>query len=64
MYAWLWHRLPGGWPGKLLSSLVLIGGVTALLLIVVFPRVESGLPFQQVTVDSPGPAPVDPSPAK
>ena len=66
MYAWLWRRLPGGWPAKLLSSLLLTGGVVALLLTVVFPQVERVLPFQQVTVDSPGPAPVTvgPSPAK
>ena len=66
MYAWLWHRLPGGWPGRLLGSLVLTGGVVALLLLVVFPRVERVLPFQRVTVDSPGSASVtvSPSPAK
>lgn len=64
MYAWLWSRLPGGWPGKLLSSLVLTGGVVTLLLTVVFPRVEGNLPFQRVTVDSPGPATVGASPAK
>ena len=66
MYGWLWHRLPGGWPGRLLSSLLLTGGVVALLLMVVFPRVERVLPFQRVTVDSPdsSPVPVSPSPAK
>ena len=66
MYGWLWHRLPGGWPGKVVCSLVLTGGVVGLLLLVVFPEVERILPFQQVTVDSPGPTSVmvSPSPAK
>ena len=58
MYGWLWRRLPGGWPGRLLGSLLLVSGAVALLLLVVFPRVEPLLPFQNVVVDvSPAPLP-------
>ena len=58
MYGWLWRRLPGGLPGRLLASLLLVSGAVALLLLVVFPRVEPLLPFQNVVVDvSPAPLP-------
>lgn len=52
MYGWLWRSFPGGAPGKLLSSLVLLLAVLALLFFVVFPRVESLLPYQDVNVDT------------
>ena len=66
MYFWLWQRLPGRLPAKLVSSALLIAGVVAALLIVVFPRVEPLLPFQRVTVDGPaGPSMTStPTPAK
>lgn len=62
MYGWLWRTFPGGLVGKLLCSLLLLGAALALLFLVVFPRVESLLPFQDVNVDtsstsSPPPAP-------
>ncbi|CAN5315451.1 hypothetical protein BH20ACT5_BH20ACT5_15510 [soil metagenome] len=50
MYTWIWRHLPGGLPGKLTGSLLLIATVSALLLFVVFPWVEPLLPFNQVTV--------------
>lgn len=50
MYVWIWRHLPGGWPFKLLGSLVLVAGVVALLMFVVFPWAEPRLPFNQVTV--------------
>lgn len=53
MYAWIWRRLPGGLPGKLAGSLLLLAGVLALLFLVVFPWVEPRLPFNDVTVDQP-----------
>ena len=53
MYGWLWRKLPGPWPVKLLESLVLLTGVLAVLFLVVFPWVEPRLPFTDVTVDSP-----------
>lgn len=52
MYGWLWRVLPGGWPGKLLGSLLLAAGAVALLFLVLFPRVEPLLPFQDVTVEN------------
>ncbi len=55
MYTWLWRTLPGGLPGKLLGSLVLLAAVVALLFFVVFPAVEPLLPFSDVTVE-PGPS--------
>jgi hypothetical protein len=60
MYVWIWRRLPGGLPGKLAGSLVLLGGVLALLFYVVFPWAEPRLPFNQVTV--PHESPAAPSP--
>ena len=55
MYVWIWRTLPGGLPGKLLGSLVLLAGAVALLFFVVFPAVEPLLPFSDVTVE-PGPS--------
>jgi hypothetical protein len=52
MYGWLWRTFPGGLPGKVLCSLVLLAGALALLFFVVFPRVEQLLPFQDVNVDT------------
>jgi len=51
VYSWIWRILPGGLPGKLVGSLVLILGVSALLLFVVFPWVEPMLPFNDITVE-------------
>jgi hypothetical protein len=56
VYGWLWRRFPGGLPGKLLCSLVLLCAALALLFFVVFPRVEQLLPYQDVNVDT-GPVP-------
>ena len=54
MYAWIWRKLPGGLPGKLLCSLVLIAAVVAVLFLYVFPWIEPRLPVSDVTVDSLG----------
>ena len=51
VYGWIWRVLPGGLPGKLLCSAILIGATVALLLFVVFPWVEPRLPFNEVTVN-------------
>ena len=51
MYVWIWRRLPGGLPGKLFGSLVLLVGVLALLFLLVFPWAERRLPFNDVSVD-------------
>jgi accessory gene regulator protein AgrB len=50
MYVFIWRRLPGGLPGKIVGSLVLLCAALALLFYVVFPWVEPRLPFNQVTV--------------
>ncbi|HET6816968.1 MAG TPA: hypothetical protein VFH66_07070 [Mycobacteriales bacterium] len=56
MYVWIWRRLPGGIPGKLAGSLVLLAAALALLFFLVFPWAERRLPFQDITVDN-GPSP-------
>ena len=50
MYVWIWRHLPGGKPGKLFGSLVLLTGALALLFFFVFPWAEAKLPLNQVTV--------------
>lgn len=56
MYSWIWRTLPGGMPGKLLGSLVLVALAVLLLFTVAFPALEPLLPFSDVTVDQ---APAD-----
>ena len=50
MYPWIWRHLPGGPAIKAVTALVLVLGVCALLLFVIFPRVEPHLPFNDVTI--------------
>ena len=52
MYSWIWRTLPGGLPGKLLGSLVLLMAAVLLLFFYVFPAVEPLVPFNDVTVDT------------
>ena len=56
MYGWLWRALPGPLAVRLLLALLLLVGVLALLFLVVFPRVEELLPYNDVTVGGEGPA--------
>lgn len=49
MYPWIWRHLPGPVAVRVLTVVVLILGVVALLMFVVFPWVEPLLPFNQVT---------------
>ncbi|MDQ3476591.1 MAG: hypothetical protein M3492_09765 [Actinomycetota bacterium] len=51
MYTWIWRILPGGLPGKLVGSVLLIAAVSVLLLFVVFPWVEPMLPYNDITVE-------------
>jgi len=51
VYVWIWRRLPGGIPGKLLGCLILLFAVLVLLFKLVFPWAEKRLPFNDVTVD-------------
>jgi hypothetical protein len=58
MYGWIWRKLPGGIPGKLLGCVVLLCATLALLFLVIFPWAGPKLPFNHVTVDTtPSPAP-------
>ncbi len=50
MYTWIWRHLPGGTAAKAVQALVLALAVAALLLFVVFPRIEPYVPFTNVTV--------------
>ncbi|HVB27237.1 MAG TPA: hypothetical protein VNE21_04935 [Mycobacteriales bacterium] len=50
MYGWLWRRLPGRRPAKLLALLGLLLATLAVLVFVVFPWAEPRLPFTNVTV--------------
>jgi hypothetical protein len=50
MYGWIWRHLPGGTATRAIISALLVLGVCALLLFVVFPWVEPLLPFTAVTV--------------
>ncbi|MGN6332865.1 MAG: hypothetical protein ACTHOD_14640 [Motilibacteraceae bacterium] len=62
MYGWIWRHLPGPWPVRALTSLVLAGAVVAALFTVVFPWAEHSLPFLQVTVDSSSSSSPSPTP--
>lgn len=66
MYAWIWRHLPFGLWGKLSGSLLLAGGMTALLWFLVFPWIDPWLeevllPFDEGQVGSPGGDTVDPA---
>jgi hypothetical protein len=52
VYGWIWRKLPGGVPAKLLGVAVLLFGVLVLLFLVVFPWASPKLPFNHVTVDT------------
>jgi hypothetical protein len=45
MYAWIWRHLPFGLPGRIVGSLLIVGGVGALLWYQVFPNIEQYMPF-------------------
>jgi hypothetical protein len=51
VYGWIWRHLPGGTSTRALLAALVVLGVCALLLFVVFPEVEPRLPFNDVTVD-------------
>lgn len=62
MYVWLWRHLPGPLVLRLLQALTLFAAAAAVLMLLVFPRLEPLLPFQDVTVD-PNPVTVVPTPS-
>ncbi len=49
MYGWIWRHLPGPTALRVVAALLLVIGVVAVLLFVVFPWVEPRLPFSDVT---------------
>ncbi len=49
MYGWIWRQLPGPTAVRVVAALLLVIGVVAVLLFVVFPWVEPRLPFNDVT---------------
>lgn len=51
MYAALWRVLPGAWWVRLLILLVLVAGVLALCVTVVFPWVNTFVNVTEVTVE-------------
>ncbi|WP_020522774.1 hypothetical protein [Catelliglobosispora koreensis] len=54
MYAWIWRKLPFGLWGKLTGSVLMIGAVSLVLWMFVFPAVEPMLtPFDDVQVGDP-----------
>jgi cell division septation protein DedD len=55
MYGWIWRKLPGGLPGKIVGSLILVATAVVVLFLVVFPWIGPKLPFNHVTVDQPTP---------
>jgi hypothetical protein len=48
VYSWIWSKLPGGLPGKLVGSIALSVGMLALLWFVVFPAVRPHMPWSNV----------------
>lgn len=50
MYGWMWRHLPGPVAARLLITLVVLVGVLALLMLVVFPALDPLLPFNDVSV--------------
>jgi hypothetical protein len=49
MYGWIWRHLPGPLAVRIASAALLVLGVMALLMFVIFPWVEPKLPFNNVT---------------
>lgn len=49
MYGWIWRHLPGPLFLRVVEALVLVVGIVALLMFVVFPWAEPKLPFNNVT---------------
>ena len=50
MYAWLWRKLPGRPPVRLLTAALLVLLAVAVLWYVVFPLMEPAVTLDEVTV--------------
>lgn len=51
MYGWIWRHLPGPLFLRVFQAVVLVLGIVALLMFVVFPWAEPKLPFNNVTTE-------------
>lgn len=51
MYGWIWRHLPGPLGVRIGTAALLVAGVVALLMFVVFPWLEPMLPFNNVTTE-------------
>ena len=51
MYGWIWRHLPGPLAVRIGLAAVLVAGVVALLMLVIFPWAEPMLPFNNVTAE-------------
>jgi hypothetical protein len=49
MYGWIWRHLPGPLYLRIIEATVLVLGIVALLMFVIFPWAEPKLPFNNVT---------------
>jgi hypothetical protein len=54
MYGWIWRRIPGPTAVRITIAAVLVLGVVALLLFVIFPWLEPYLPFNNITTEQDG----------
>ncbi|HEY2058682.1 MULTISPECIES: hypothetical protein [Amycolatopsis] len=52
MYGWIWRHLPGPFAAKLTLAVVLVLGVVALLMFVIFPWIDPLLWFNDVAVNN------------
>lgn len=50
MYAWVWQHLPGPWPVRLVTALVLVAAIVAFLFLWGFPWIEQTFGIGDVTV--------------
>lgn len=50
MYGWIWGRLPGPRPLKVIIVLVALAAIFFLLMEVVFPWVSALMPYSDVAV--------------
>ncbi|MFG2071779.1 hypothetical protein [Nonomuraea maritima] len=50
MYAWIWRKLPGSTPAKILTAAVLVTVVGVVLWYAVFPFLEPAVTLDEVTV--------------
>ncbi len=50
MYAWIWGKLPGEGPVRVMVAAALVVGLLAALLLVVFPELDALLPSTDVDV--------------